>query len=59
MSFDTIKKETIARQISLNPFRAGRCLSTLTSRQLSLIINGLNPFRAGRCLSTQKSVKII
>ena len=41
------------KRVGLNPFRAGRCLSTD-----SLLLGGqyhtsLNPFRAGRCLSTE------
>ena len=37
---------------SLNPFRAGRCLSTGSMVLSLLFVNSLNPFRAGRCLST-------
>ena len=36
----------------LNPFRAGRCLSTEWYFSGTLRTGGLNPFRAGRCLST-------
>ena len=36
----------------LNPFRAGRCLSTYVKLQVQLLLLCLNPFRAGRCLST-------
>ena len=46
------KADNILTGKSLNPFRAGRCLST--RRQTSRLNDeeGLNPFRAGRCLST-------
>ena len=37
---------------SLNPFRAGRCLSTYRIGESKNILTCLNPFRAGRCLST-------
>ena len=37
---------------SLNPFRAGRCLSTNQITSI-FILPGLNPFRTGRCLSTK------
>ena len=37
---------------SLNPFRSGRCLSTVTSYQKVQETLCLNPFRSGRCLST-------
>ena len=36
----------------LNPFRTGRCLSTLDSDYQNSKTTGLNPFRTGRCLST-------
>ena len=54
MSFDMFKRLKSAVSKSLNPFRAGRCLSTLTQLQLSFQSVCLNPFRAGRCLSTVK-----
>ena len=38
--------------LRLNPFRAGRCLSTTMVFTILLTNNCLNPFRAGRCLST-------
>ena len=39
---------------SLNPFRAGRCLSTEGALPEKVVAARLNPFRAGRCLSTKK-----
>ena len=57
MSFDqkaVFKDEVIIT--SLNPFRAGRCLSTVYTTLKILIQLCLNPFRAGRCLSTQKEI---
>ena len=38
----------------LNPFRAGRCLSTEILEFIATAFFSLNPFRAGRCLSTVK-----
>ena len=43
------------RFMGLNPFRAGRCLST-DDQDYYLVKLGLNPFRAGRCLSTMRSM---
>ena len=40
------------RSIGLNPFRAGRCLSTYGAMKMIKLELCLNPFRAGRCLST-------
>ena len=37
----------------LNPFRAGRCLSTDRTAEKLQRLESLNPFRAGRCLSTE------
>ena len=53
MSFDLISFIAIVCLFSLNPFRAGRCLSTATIFNYKATIVGLNPFRAGRCLSTK------
>ena len=39
--------------VGLNPFRAGRCLSTWAYFERLADNKGLNPFRAGRCLSTK------
>ena len=52
MSFDTMSKNILPLNLSLNPFRAGRCLSTIKIRLNHWAVIGLNPFRAGRCLST-------
>ena len=52
MSFDETLK-TIQYNGCLNPFRAGRCLSTHLMRLKEVLGIGLNPFRAGRCLSTE------
>ena len=40
-------------QISLNPFRAGQCLSTAIPDEVFQAFFRLNPFRTGQCLSTQ------
>ena len=53
MSFDIIRLSLLGQLIGLNPFRAGRCLSTLSKKSLWKIAKGLNPFRAGQCLSTK------
>ena len=53
MSFDTINN--VVNRIEakgLNPFRAGRCLSTQMLENAVQRTVSLNPFRAGRCLST-------
>ena len=52
MSFDLANElKQDCTLLSLNPFRAGRCLSTQKWWDVE-VVNGLNPFRAGRCLST-------
>ena len=53
MSFDRLLKKMILKVICLNPFRAGRCLSTFSSIYHFSSRYCLNPFRAGRCLSTK------
>ena len=50
------KKQFDKSILCLNPFRAGRCLSTRNSFINALNHISLNPFRAGRCLSTIRSV---
>ena len=40
-------------ELRLNPFRTGRCLSTLLLVLVLLNHGRLNPFRTGRCLSTR------
>ena len=40
--------------LGLNPFRAGRCLSTYMVSLIEEERKSLNPFRAGRCLSTSR-----
>ena len=57
MSFDETLK-TIQYNGCLNPFRAGRCLSTHLMRLKEVLGIGLNPFRAGRCLSTHNGIPI-
>ena len=52
MSFDFCPTVKNCRLLRLNPFRAGRCLSTIAQDNVLLLLFGLNPFRAGRCLST-------
>ena len=53
MSFDNKNESKVeVVEVSLNPFRAGRCLSTINKLSNVSPFNGLNPFRAGRCLST-------
>ena len=52
MSFDISQSKWTKVKLCLNPFRAGRCLSTETINNVVNRIEGLNPFRAGRCLST-------
>ena len=52
MSFDKKERWKYTLATSLNPFRAGRCLSTLADFDTLSNAVGLNPFRAGRCLST-------
>ena len=52
MSFDLKEVIEILSFASLNPFRAGRCLSTDFKKEYLTDVQGLNPFRAGRCLST-------
>ena len=53
MSFDDIHCIDIQiNKICLNPFRAGRCLSTERRGDKTVLCSRLNPFRAGRCLST-------
>ena len=47
---------SIRSLLCLNPFRSGRCLSTLTLLSLFHMVC-LNPFRSGRCLSTYKDVQ--
>ena len=47
-----MKAEIVAYLEGLNPFRAGRCLSTILEKIALSVAMGLNPFRAGRCLST-------
>ena len=42
-------------ELRLNPFRTGRCLSTLLLVLVLLNHGRLNPFRTGRCLSTGKN----
>ena len=52
MSFDN--KRSFSRPIDgcLNPFRTGRCLSTILLWISFRTSGSLNPFRTGRCLST-------
>ena len=52
MSFDNILWRFTYVNSCLNPFRAGRCLSTLLYYGDLYVYQSLNPFRAGRCLST-------
>ena len=42
----------------LNPFRAGRCLSTVSLGSTIGDGTSLNPFRAGRCLSTKLNLSL-
>ena len=51
MSFDEATMLGAELNVCLNPFRAGRCLSTMKDCTYEGVIR-LNPFRAGRCLST-------
>ena len=52
-SFDLVGvEEPNAVQMCLNPFGAGRGLSTTAVSAMPLVANGLNPFRTGRGLST-------
>ena len=54
MSFDAIIIYVyIGDLLCLNPFRAGRCLSTDYQNSKTTALRRLNPFRAGRCLSTK------
>ena len=53
MSFDKEILFLIKLFARLNPFRAGQCLSTQKTVQLSERHRSLNPFRAGQCLSTR------
>ena len=57
MSFDTTLSPNDWPLRSLNPFRAGRCLSTIRILRKLKRKLCLNPFRAGRCLSTKKMKK--
>ena len=52
MSFDKPVDAIVKNDECLNPFRAGRCLSTLDIGKQLKTKRSLNPFRAGRCLST-------
>ena len=52
MSFDEHELAELHEKERLNPFRAGRCLSTKGSCRIDEGLYRLNPFRAGRCLST-------
>ena len=53
MSFDALGHKSVEDGVNrLNPFRAGRCLSTPKAQRLQEWYFCLNPFRAGRCLST-------
>ena len=52
MSFDTNGVSSVIDLFGLNPFRAGRCLSTNGRKIVRFKYLSLNPFRAGRCLST-------
>ena len=52
MSFDICSYDKRRSSDCLNPFRAGRCLSTVRLNSL-VALTSLNPFRAGRCLSTE------
>ena len=59
MSFDRQLQGTFPTALCLNPFRAGRCLSTnMAGIKMRYAILSLNPFRAGRCLSTIKTVQV-
>ena len=59
MSFDLANElKQDCTLLSLNPFRAGRCLSTQKWWDVE-VVNGLNPFRAGRCLSTKSNLDIM
>ena len=56
-SFDLVGvEEPNAVQMCLNPFGAGRGLSTTAVSAMPLVANGLNPFRTGRGLSTDDYV---
>ena len=58
-SFDLVGvEEPNAVQMCLNPFGAGRGLSTTAVSAMPLVANGLNPFRTGRGLSTDYSCAI-
>ena len=52
MSFDNENYSKDLAERCLNPFRAGRCLSTEELKKHLAVLTRLNPFRAGRCLST-------
>ena len=52
MSFDYQSFRNLYIDASLNPFRAGRCLSTGDLSWHLHYVTCLNPFRAGQCLST-------
>lgn len=53
MSFDNKRMKRLrGTQISLNPFRAGQCLSTAIPDEVFQAFFRLNPFRTGQCLST-------
>ena len=52
VSFDLSALASVADRHRLNPFRAGRCLSTGKEKAQAIWDLRLNPFRAGRCLST-------
>ena len=53
MSFDIDVLKTTLLSRGLNPFRSGRCLSTILLTLYGEFNHGLNPFRSGRCLSTK------
>ena len=52
MSFDGELGLIQATAKSLNPFRSGQCLSTLSYQKKQSMVLCLNPFRSGQCLST-------
>ena len=56
MSFDIPECITEYKSAGLNPFRAGRCLSTVSLGSTVGDATSLNPFRAGRCLSTEEEI---
>ena len=57
MSFDGELGLIQATAKSLNPFRSGQCLSTLSYQKKQSMVLCLNPFRSGQCLSTTLTLR--